>query len=134
MRAFELTEDNKIPQYLYKWVDGKQFQKYIDSKKLPVKRNYAHYIDDVNGFVKGNSFTDEEHIGRWNGDMLIRIDTSTITNKIYPIAGHKTYLRTMGMTTKNYDPNSWEYESDEIDEFWIAGTLDLSSAKRIEKI
>lgn len=129
MRVFELTEEIKIPQYLYKWVDGKQFQKYIDSKKLPVKRNYAHYIND--SFVKGNSFTDKEHIERWQGDVLIRIDASTITNKIYPIAGNKTYLRTMGMTTKNYDPTSWKYESDEIDEFWIAGTLDLSSVKII---
>ena len=135
MRAYEFifeATNQMVPHYLYKWVNLSQFQKFLDSKKLPVKRKYAHYIESENKMVPGNSFTDIEHINRWHGQDLIRINTSTISNKIYPIPGHKTYLRTMGMTSDNYDPNSWKYESDEIDEFWIAGPLDLSSAEIIK--
>ena len=121
--------ENQVPKYLYKWVDGKQFQKYIDAKKLPVKRGYAHYIESEGKMIPGNSFTDKEHVSRWTGDTLIRIDTSKIPNRIYPIPGHKTFMRTKGMTSSTYDPNAWKYESDEIDEYWIAGQLDLSSVE-----
>lgn len=131
MKIIEVTKSS-VPKYLYKWVNGKQFQKYLDAKKLPVKRNYAHYIDSVGKLVPGNSFTDEEHIARWTGDTLIRIDATKISNKIYPIPGHKTFLKTKGMTDNNYDPNAWEFESNEIDEYWIAGTLDLSTAEIIQ--
>lgn len=121
-----------VPQYLYKWVDGPQFQKYIDAKKLPVKRGYAHYIETENKLIPGNSFTDKEHITSWTGDTLIRIDSTKIANKIYPIPGNKTFLRTKGMTNNNYDPDAWKYESDEIDEYWIAGPLDLSSLEIVK--
>jgi len=134
MRANEfLKEDSHIPRYLYKWVNGQQFQKYIDAGKLPVKRKYAHYIDAVDRLVPGNSFTDEAHIGRWTGDTLIRIDASKLSNNIYPIAGNRTYLKTMGMTHSEYDPNAWEYEPEEIDEYWIEGPVDISSAEIIKK-
>jgi hypothetical protein len=124
-----LTESvsSNIPQYLYKWVDGPQFQKYIDKKKLPVKRGYSHYIESENAMIPGNSFTDKNHIGRWSGDTLIRINSSNLSNKIYPIPGHKTFMRTKGMTDNNYDPNAWKYEDDEIDEYWVAGPIDLST-------
>ena len=127
MRINEVTLT--IPKYLYKWVNGKQFQKYLDKKKLPVKRNYAHYIDSVGKLIPGNSFTDEAHINRWTGDTLIRIDATKISNNIYPIPGNKTFLKTKGMTDNNYDTHAWKFESDEIDEYWVAGTLDLSTAK-----
>ena len=129
MRIRELLESVQVPQYLYKWVDGQQFQKYLDAKKLPVKRGYAHYIESEDKTIPGNSFTDKEHISSWTGDTLIRIDTNKIANKIYPVPGHKTFMRTKGMTSSSYDPNAWKYESDEIDEYWIAGSLDLSSAE-----
>lgn len=136
MRAKEFITENsnrhQIPEYLYKWVDGKQFQKYIDSKKLPVKRGYAHYIESEGKMIPGNSFTDRKHIDRWTGDTLIRIAASKIPNKIYPIPGHKTFMRTKGMTSSIYDPNAWEYESDEIDEYWVAGQLDLSNAEVVK--
>jgi len=132
MRIKELLESVQVPTYLYKWVEGNQFQKYIDSKKLPVKRGYAHYIESEGKMIPGNSFTDKEHIGRWTGDTLIRINASKISNKIYPIPGHKTFMRTKGMTSANYDPNAWKYESDDIDEYWIAGPLDLSSAEIVK--
>lgn len=128
-----VTEGSEVnPEYLYKWVDLKQFQKYLDSKKLPVKRNYAHYIETEGKMIPGNSFTDEDHLNNWTGKNLIKIPTNSITNKIYPIAGNKTHLRTMGMTNPDYDPNSWEFESDEIDEYWIAGTIDLSQAEVVK--
>lgn len=131
MKISEITKTN-IPKYLYKWVNGKQFQKYLDNKKLPVKRNYAHFIDEKKDFIKGNSFTDEKNINKWSGDTLIKIDTTQIKNNIYPIPGNRTYLKTMGMINNNYDPNAYKYESEEIDEYWIEGTLDLSSAKIIK--
>lgn len=133
MKISEITK-HKIPKYLYKWVNGKQFQKYLDNKKLPVKRNYAHFIDEKNDFIKGNSFTDKNNIDKWNGDTLIKIDTTKIQNNIYPIPGNRTYLKTMGMINKNYDPKSYQYESEDIDEYWIEGTLDLSSAKVIKSL
>jgi len=37
------------------------------------------------------------------------------------------------MTSANYDPNAWKYESDDIDEYWIAGPLDLSSAEIVKR-
>jgi hypothetical protein len=130
----ELAEsaDTVIPHYLYKWVDGPQFQKYIDAGKLPVKRKYAHYIDAVNKLVAGNSFTDEAHINKWAGNTLIRIDTSKLSNNIYPIPGNRTYLKTMGMTNSSYDPTSYKYESEEIDEYWIEGPVDISSAEIVQ--
>ena len=130
----ELAEsaDTVIPHYLYKWVDGPQFQKYIDAGKLPVKRKYAHYIDAVNKLVPGNSFTDEAHINKWVGNTLIRIDTSKLSNNIYPIPGNRTYLKTMGMTNSSYDPTSYKYESEEIDEYWIEGPVDISSAEIVQ--
>jgi hypothetical protein len=120
-----------VPQYLYKWVNGPQFSKYLTAKQLPVKRGYSHYIEAEDKFIPGNSFTDQQHINNWTGDTLIRIDSHSISNKIYPIPGNKTFLRTKGMTSPNYDPSAWIHESDEIDEYWIAGPLDLTSAQII---
>ena len=127
-----LTESTSpIPAYLYKWVEMPQFQKYIDAKKLPVKRGYAHYIDQEQDFVKGNSFTDQSHVNSWTGDTLIRIPTSSINNKIYPVAGDRTYYKTLGMLNK-FDPNAWKYESEEIDEYWVAGPVDLTNAEIVK--
>ena len=128
----ELYEDMDVPKYLYKWVTMPQFQKYLDAGKLPVKRGYAHYIEQQDDLVKGNSFTDEQHIGSWEGNALIRIDTTTLNNQIFPVAGNRTYLRTMGMTKKDFDPDAWEFESEEIDEYWIAGPVNLSSAEVVK--
>tara|TARA_Y100001972_G_scaffold101168_1_gene125953 strand:+ start:1528 stop:6012 length:4485 start_codon:yes stop_codon:yes gene_type:complete len=128
----KLQEDTSIPKYLYKWVDMPQFQKYIDAKKLPLKRGYAHYIESIDDFVKGNSFTDEQHISSWEGNTLIRIDSSTINNKIYPIAGNRTYLQTMHMKNPSVYDDAYLYEPEEIDEYWIAGPVDLSSVEIVK--
>ena len=130
----KLQEDTSIPKYLYKWVDMPQFQKYIDAKKLPLKRGYAHYIESIDDFVKGNSFTDEQHISSWEGNTLIRIDSSTINNKIYPIAGNRTYLQTMHMKNPSVYDDAYLYEPEEIDEYWIAGPVDLSSVEIVKGI
>ncbi len=126
-----ISSRNGVPQFLYKWVDGKQFQKFLDAQKLPPKRGYAHFIEGEENLVPGNSFTDEAHLDCWGHelDTLIRIDSTEVVNAIHPLPGNKTFLRTKGMTDNRYDPNCWKFESDEIDEFWVAGKLDLASAE-----
>ena len=60
--------------------------------------------------------------------MLIQIETEGLPNAIYPIPGHRTYLRTMGFLSSLHDPDAWKFESEEIDEFWIEGPIDLRKA------
>ncbi len=124
----QFVKENEEPQHLYKWVNGKQFQKYLDKGHLPVKKKYAHHIGGK--FVRGNSFTDEQNLHRWkaNHDTLVRVDRHKLTNPVHHIPGHKTYLKTMGMTSSLHDPHSWEYESDHKDEHWVEGPVNFRSA------
>ena len=48
---------------------------------------------------------------------------------MHHINGNRTYLLTMGMdSTRCYDPNAYKFESEEPDEVFVEGTIDLSNA------
>jgi hypothetical protein len=111
--------------YLYRLVD-----KTFNNKKFLFPKHWVHYIPAAKEFLRGNSFTDKAHINQWKGNLVIIIDTNKLSpdNKIFPINGNRIYLLTQGLINKDFDPEAYKLESEEINEYFITGTINLQKA------
>lgn len=126
-KLYDLIKENTLnaPDVLYKWMSEKNYNRIIQTNKIPVKR-WAHFIESENRFIKGNSFSDEENHNKWKlpeYSHLLKIKTANLPNKIFPINGNRTYLLTQGLTNNNFDPNVYKDESTDIDEYFIEGII-----------
>lgn len=138
MKLSDLFESSrvKIPSILYKATTDAAW-KMMQKRKAIFPRGWKHYIESVDKMVAGNSFTDKKHLKKWtlpDSDVILSLDVSKLTNDIYPINGNRTYLQTKGRTSSVFDPTAYQDESEEIDEFFVAGKIPLSAITKVEKI
>ena len=109
---------------IFHWVKPVAALKALVTNALG-QRRWQHFLEAEQRFAKGTSWGLDAQ--RWQNDESQTIcfvaDADAFQNQKHLIAGNRTYLLTQGKLKANWDPNAWQYESKEIDEVFVEGSI-----------
>ena len=109
---------------IFHWVTPVEALKALATNTLG-QRRWQHFLEAEQRFAKGTSWGMDAQ--RWQNDdaqtICLVADSDAIQNQKHLIAANRTYLLTQGKLKANFDPNAWQYESKDIDEVFIEGSI-----------
>lgn len=113
---------------IYHWTSKEKAATAVTTGRLQARR-WNHFLEAEQRYAKGSSWSLNPTQWQRENEVCLVLDETKITNQMHHINGNRTYLLTMGMdSTRCYDPNAYKFESEEPDEVFVEGTIDLSNA------
>jgi hypothetical protein len=109
---------------IFHWLTPVAALKAIATNTLG-QRRWQHFLEAEQRFAKGTSWVMDSQ--RWQNDesqtICLVANSDAIQNQKHLISANRTYLLTQGKLKANFDPNAWQFESKDIDEVFVEGSI-----------